>query len=276
MVDVVNIATPPTGPDAPQTIVNDVNASAGTPQSGRPSWLPEQFKTPEDLAASYKELQSKFTQSRQADTPDAADTPEAKAEGTDGATDADAAAKEAAAAVGLDLAPWSDEFATSGDVSEDGRAKIAEALKGVLGDKAREVVDQFIDSKRSLKTYADQQIENERKMLLEPIGGEEGFTKLASWAAQGGLTADEITALNVQLESDSRQARAFAVETLKSRYEAANGRPAKLVGGTVPASSSDVFTSTAQLTAAINDPRYAKDPAYRQSVEAKLARSNII
>lgn len=278
MVDVVNIATPPTGPDAPQTVVNDVNASAGAQsQPERPSWLPDQFKTPEDLAASYKELQSKFTQSRQT----AQTTPEVPVtEGSESKPDRHAgeeeAAKEVAASVGLDLSEWSDEFSSTGDVSEEGRSKIAESLKSVFGDKAREVVDQFVDSKRSLKTYADQQAENERKMLLEPLGGEDGFSKMASWATQGGLSPDEVTALNVQLDSDSRQARAFALETLKSRYEAANGRPAKLIGGTIPSASSDTFTSTAQLTAAINDPRYSKDPAYRASIEAKLARSNIL
>ena len=34
---------------------------------------------------------------------------------------------------------------------------------------------------------------------------------------------------------------------------------------------SDVFESVAQVTEAMNDPRYAKDPAYRKKVEDKTS-----
>jgi len=38
----------------------------------------------------------------------------------------------------------------------------------------------------------------------------------------------------------------------------------------------EVFTSIAQVTKAMNDPRYQKDSAYRREVEAKLSKSTVI
>ena len=38
----------------------------------------------------------------------------------------------------------------------------------------------------------------------------------------------------------------------------------------------DAFESIAQVTEAMSDPRYDKDPAYRASVEKKIARSSVI
>jgi len=40
--------------------------------------------------------------------------------------------------------------------------------------------------------------------------------------------------------------------------------------------ATDVFKSVAQVTEAMNDPRYSKDPAFRKEVEDKLARSSVI
>jgi len=40
--------------------------------------------------------------------------------------------------------------------------------------------------------------------------------------------------------------------------------------------SSDAFRSIAQVTQAMNDPRYEKDPAYRKEVTDRLAKSTIL
>jgi ribonucleoside-diphosphate reductase alpha chain len=45
--------------------------------------------------------------------------------------------------------------------------------------------------------------------------------------------------------------------------------------GTGAVSTGGRFDSTAELTAAMSDPRYAKDPAYRQAVADKLAKSSL-
>ena len=67
----------------------------------------------------------------------------------------------------------------------------------------------------------------------------------------------------------------LAAQGLHARYVAANGAEPALVTGATAGQSGDVFSSTAQLVEAMRDPRYAADPAYRATVEAKLARSSI-
>ena len=48
-----------------------------------------------------------------------------------------------------------------------------------------------------------------------------------------------------------------------------------VTGKTAPNNSGDVFRSQQELVAAMNDPRYDRDPAYRQDVIEKLDRSNL-
>ena len=62
---------------------------------------------------------------------------------------------------------------------------------------------------------------------------------------------------------------------MKSRYEAVNGYEGRRLTGKAADTSGDVFRSQAQLVEAMSDPRYDRDPAYRQDVVAKLERSDI-
>jgi hypothetical protein len=134
----VTFVAPETGPNAP-TPAADPN---------RPEWLPQNFAKPEDLARNYAEAQAELTRTKQAlaaakgkpdptvtppatETPPASETPPANED----------PAQKAADAVGFDLAPYSTEYAETGDISEDNRAKIADGLKKVLGDDARAIVD---------------------------------------------------------------------------------------------------------------------------------------
>jgi hypothetical protein len=48
-----------------------------------------------------------------------------------------------------------------------------------------------------------------------------------------------------------------------------------MLTGSAPRNTGDVFRSQAELVAAMSDPRYDKDPAYRQDIADKLAVSNI-
>ena len=49
-----------------------------------------------------------------------------------------------------------------------------------------------------------------------------------------------------------------------------------MIDGDTIGSVSDTFESSAQVISAMNDPRYANDPAYRKKVEDKIARSTAI
>jgi hypothetical protein len=67
----------------------------------------------------------------------------------------------------------------------------------------------------------------------------------------------------------------LAVNALKGQYERANGTEPKLVEGKTSGTSEQGYASWAQVTEAMSNPKYAKDPAYQAEVKAKLANSNI-
>ena len=61
---------------------------------------------------------------------------------------------------------------------------------------------------------------------------------------------------------------------LKADYEAANGYEGRMLTGKAPRTS-EAFRSQAEVVQAMTDPRYERDPAYRQDVYDKLERSNV-
>ncbi|MBZ5882535.1 hypothetical protein LAX69_24565, partial [Escherichia coli] len=97
---------------------------------------------------------------------------------------------------------------------------------------------------------------------------------ISAWAASN-LTNAELQAYNAQVEGGNLTAAKMAVQGLKARFEAENGNEPSLLNGVTGGDSTEVFRSTAELTAAMRDPRYKKDPAYRADVERKLSKSSL-
>jgi hypothetical protein len=210
----------------------------------RPSWLPEKFATPEDFAASYAELERKQS----------TETPAPKAGEAD-------AAREAVTAAGLDFDSFGTEFTEKGELSEESYTALAE--KGL----GREIVDAYIEGQQAKADLF-------RAEVLLSVGGEKSYEDISTWAATN-LTDAELTAYNDQVEGANLTAAKMAVQGLKARYEAANGEEPQLLNGETGGNSVEVFRSTAELTAAMRDPRYKKDSAYRADVERKLAKSSL-
>ena len=48
-----------------------------------------------------------------------------------------------------------------------------------------------------------------------------------------------------------------------------------MLSGKAPRTSGDVYRSQQEVVKAMSDPQYDNDPAYRQDVMQKLARSNV-
>jgi hypothetical protein len=223
----------------------DQTEQTGT-QEDRPDWLDPKFQTPEDLMKAYRELEKKQSQGT---APKADETPTPEAEAQKLVTDA-----------GLDFDAFTSKFAQNGELSDEDYA----ALEGAKIPRA--MVDAYIEGQKAIA-------QSHRSTLLSVVGGEEGFTSVSTWAADA-LDADDITAFNSVMDSGDLGAMKLALAGLKAQYDAENGSEPKLLTTDNSASSADVFRSSAELTAAMKDPRYARDPAYRRDIEQKLARSN--
>ena len=97
---------------------------------------------------------------------------------------------------------------------------------------------------------------------------------MSEWAGQN-LTETEKQAYNTAVNSKDLEAVKLAVVGLKARYAQSTGSEPTLVEGKASPSAEQGFASWAQVTQAMSDPRYAKDPAYQAEVKNKLANSKI-
>ena len=110
--------------------------------------------------------------------------------------------------------------------------------------------------------------------IKNSAGGEQEYSNLLNWAGQN-LPQSTVEAFDALCDSGDVQSIQLAVSGLKAQYENANGYEGRMLSGKPPRSSGEVFKSQAQVVEAMSDPRYDKDPAYRQEIMLKLERSNI-
>ena len=106
-------------------------------------------------------------------------------------------------------------------------------------------------------------------------GGPQEYQQMVSWASEN-MEPDEVKMYDKIMDRGDPASVYFAVRSLVSQYNDANGQEGQLLTGKAPAAQSkNVFRSQAELVQAMSDPRYDSDPAYRTDVIAKLEKSNL-
>ena len=248
MVEQVQVEGNVTGSEAPVEEVTE----------NRPEWLPEKFKSPEDLSKAYSELEKQFTQSRQ----EAGKSEETanSAEVSSNETEAVAEAREAVEDAGLNFDAMQQEFADNGELSEQ-TYKDLEA-KGI----PKEMVDAYVDGQQAkADAYSNE--------LYQFAGGEEAYQEMSAWASEN-LSDSEIDAFNDAITSGNQSQARLAIDGMLSRYRDNGGAEPTLVGGKASASV-DTYQSWAQVTKDMGTPEYKKDPAFRDAVQKKLSRSTL-
>ena len=110
------------------------------------------------------------------------------------------------------------------------------------------------------------------KELKGIVGGEENYTNMIQWA-QGSLNEQEIQMFDAVMQRGDPLAAFFAVRSLAYAYSDAVGYDGNMVQGKAPKQNTDQFRSQAEVIAAMGDPRYENDPAYRRDIMEKLERS---
>lgn len=267
MVDtvVINSTQPTEDPAHVAAMIAKADAAAQPPVDGdnntpptdnppedRPSWLPEKFKSPEDLAKAYAELQSKMG------TKDPASEPPADP----AAPPSDADVKDALQSKGLDLNTFSEEFSKNGGLSPESY----EAL-----DKAgypRNYVDQYIEGQKARGALYESEVKS-------VAGGEAQFAEMQEWA-KANLSPQEINAYNSAIDSMDADKAKLAVAGIYQKFTSSRPTEPNLFKGNNSAPSNDAYESIAQMQKDMATPEYKTDPAFRRKVEAKLSRSNIL
>jgi hypothetical protein len=114
----------------------------------------------------------------------------------------------------------------------------------------------------------------EAEELTDMVGGQEKYLEMLQWAGKT-LTDKEIEMFDTVVATGNKNSCYFAIKALQERYTDAVGKEAPLVSGRSSTEKSSAFRSQAEVVAAMGDPRYDKDPAYRQDVFNKLERSQL-
>tara|TARA_B100000287_G_scaffold61563_1_gene53755 strand:- start:1046 stop:1828 length:783 start_codon:yes stop_codon:yes gene_type:complete len=114
--------------------------------------------------------------------------------------------------------------------------------------------------------------ESDVQQLKGLVGGDANYSNMLSWAQQN-LNEQEVNMFDQVMEMGNPLAAFFAVRSLAYRYNDAIGFDGKMVTGTSPKESTDVFRSQAEVVSAMSDRRYEDDPAYRKDIMDKLSRS---
>jgi hypothetical protein len=216
------------------------------PEEERPEWLDEKFDNPEDMAKAYKELQKKMSEPK-ADKKAAKKSVEepAGAEVTTGAIES-----------------ARNEFSESGELSDS----TFDALEAA--GLPRAFVEQYINGQEAMSIQ-------QASSIQESIGGAGNYEAMAEWASENMADGD-LDAFNAIVEGPSVEQARITVKGMYAQFQAAGGKgPALVQGSTSGDSGVKPFGSTAQVTEAMRDPRYASDPAYRENVEKRMSVSSI-
>tara|TARA_R100000278_G_scaffold13964_1_gene14697 strand:- start:578 stop:1441 length:864 start_codon:yes stop_codon:yes gene_type:complete len=139
---------------------------------------------------------------------------------------------------------------------------------------SKEAVDAYLAGRAQDMGMNSQISEANINSIYESVGGEQKYRSLMTWASQN-LSQDSINSFDNLVNTGDPASIQLAVNGLVAKYQNDNGYEGRMLTGKAAKTNTDVFRSQAQLVEAMADPRYDRDPAYRQDVISKLDRSDL-
>ncbi len=215
--------------------------------------LAGKYKNAQELEKAYMELQSKLGSGEEVEPAE-----EQEQEQEPEVSPAQALITEA-----------STQYAETGEVSEEMMAQFSEMDSQDLVQAYMAMQANAPQAQETVE-LSDRQVNN----IKNSVGGEEAYGEVMSWAGQN-LSQDQIDAFDNIIATGNEHTIQMMVNGLKAQYEEANGYEGRMLSGKPAQTQQDVFRSQAEVVAAMSDPRYDRDPAYRQDVFAKLDRSDL-
>jgi len=226
------------------------------------SMLAGKYKNAQELENAYIELEKKLGKKSEGEaTEETSDEPEAEAKTDTEDTPADFTFLE-------DL--YEQASSEKGEISKEIIAKLSEMSK-------QDIVQQFLNFRADAESKyipIPDMSEKDVKELKDVAGGEDAYGKMLQWA-QTNLTKQEIDMFDGVMGRGDTASAYFAVNSLSQRYKDSIGYEGKMLTGNAPRTSGDTYRSQAEMVAAMSDPKYDKDPAYRRDVMEKVARSDM-
>ena len=159
--------------------------------------------------------------------------------------------------------------------SNDGKLS-AETMQKFTEMSSTDLVNAYMEIQKNSpapQEAATDLTDAEMNSVYNSAGGEKEYQRLVGWAAEN-LAENKLDAFNSIVNQGDATAIQIAVAGLRSEYESQEGYEGRMLQGK-GARTTDAFRSQAEVVAAMGDPRYERDEAYRQDVYDKLERSNI-
>ena len=222
-------------------------------QEAQDNLLAGKYKNAEELEKGYLELQQKLNTKEE----------EPAQEEVEEETEAEAEEVEANILDQL----W-EEAGTEEGYTQESLDKLRKMSVDELAQMHLEYRDSVTKEQPQDKDFSQADI----KELKGVVGGEENYANMINWA-QGSLNEQEIQMFDAVMQRGDPLAAFFAVRSLAYAYNDAVGYDGKMVQGKAPKQNTDQFRSQAEVVAAMGDPRYENDPAYRRDIMEKLERS---
>lgn len=296
--DGMDIVTPEAPSEDPQTAQERAAFNRYVQEQGQV--IPSNFKSAEEWFNSLKEAQSQYTKSRQeiaelkknysetgvqnpAYDPQAEGQPQQSAPQEEAKPDISDMPDELTISKpekpptpeGVsqeDWAKWGQEIDQHGTITDATRQEIATRLKA---DPV--IVDQLVRGRLAMKEQSFNQ-------SAQVVGGADNLKHILKWAGEN-LPQGEIDAMNRAMQTDAYQSVLLG---LQARYQqsvpqqATSPEPNVSTQDAVPygqtrnpaANQVQAFASEAEMKAAISDPRYRTDNAFRQAVEQRMIVSH--
>ena len=218
--------------------------------------LAGKYKSAEELEKAYVELQKKLGENSEEEQGEAEPSEEE--------------APEASPAQSL-ITDASAEYAEKGELSDEMMSKFSEL-------SSQDLVQAYMEMQANApQAEAAEPVElsdNDVNAIKNSVGGEAVYEKVIDWASNN-LNETQIKAFDDIVATGNADAIQMMVNGLKSQYDSNNGFEGQMLSGKAPKSSGDVFRSQQQVVEAIADPRYDRDPGYRNEVLEKLERSDV-
>ena len=219
--------------------------------------LAGKYKSAEELEKAYVELQKKLGEGSDEDEQGEAEPSEEEA-------------PEVSPAQSL-ITDASAEYAENGQLSEEMMSKFSEM-------SSQDLVQAYMEMQANApQPEAAEPVElsdNDVNAIKNSVGGEVEYDKVIDWATNN-LSESQIEAYDDIISTGNTDVIQMMVDGLKAKYDAANGSEGRMLSGKAPNNSGDVFRSQQEVVAAIADPRYDRDPAYRNDILEKLERSDV-
>ena len=226
--------------------------------------LAGKYKNAEDLEAAYLSLQKKLGQQEEEVDYESSD------EGYEEEEEGDEEVSPYAPATSLINEASEEYYANDGTLSEETIEKFSEMSSQDLVNAYLEIQSSNPQANPQGVEMSDAQVNS----VMNAAGGEAEYNRIVEWAASN-LDNRSIDAFDSVVDSGNPAAINIAFAGLQSRYNDANGYEGRMLQGKAADSRGDVFRSQAELVAAMGDPRYDSDPAYRADVIEKLDQSDL-